>query len=288
MKLNQLALGVSFSAIAFAACAAPINNSDDGGSGGFAAVGGTGGGASGGAASGGTVGAGGGLNTGGGFITTGGAVGAGGSVGAGGTVGAGGAVGAGGSAATVTCAGTAWSVTNGYVDNGTWCGYGFTASWDDAVVMPAMFGAGDNELCVTGSIPAEDPAATPPLYPGLMIGFDVKSDGTTDGTWPATGTGITVNYTATGTATDAGTIRVMVKTKTSPTDGYSYWAPMGSSSGALTVKWSDLTDAPWEPASATKTMSANEEVVQIGIQAGGRESGAQPSMTLCLDGVAPL
>ena len=185
----------------------------------------------------------------------------------------------------VECSGSGWSVSNGYVDNGTWCGYAFTADWGTASVTPDEFGSetGD-ELCASGSIPAEDPVEE--VYPGFMIGFAVKSDGDVDQTWSASGTsGVSFDIVVAGASAEAGAIRIMVKTTDGPSDGYSYWLPAGTGSGTISADWSDLTDMPWDPG-AGEAMSASDEVEQVGVQIGGREDGPQTISNFCITGAS--
>jgi hypothetical protein len=187
----------------------------------------------------------------------------------------------GGGASEVTCAGTAFSVAGGYVDDGTWCGYAFTSAWGDATVMPAEFDSTTSELCASGVVPVEDP--TTDSYPGIMVGFQVQAakSGANTSAWKAAGTGISFNITATGAANELGAIRIMVKTKTGPTDGYSYWAPAGTTT-TVAADWSDISDAPWAPGTG-ESVAVGDEIVEVGVQIGSRESGAQTISELCIN-----
>lgn len=205
----------------------------------------------------------------------------------------GGDTGAGGAAAGVTCMGTSGDITTNYVDNGTICGYAYTAAWDTATVTPEEFDDTATSLCVTGSVPAEVPAVddVAGVYPGLAIGFGVKEKGTTKETWIVAGTSITINAVIEGVnATDDGAIRFMFEPTTAPpaTDegssidvGYAYWLPAGTTF-PVTVPFTDFTSLPWSGAGTAVT---GKEVAKFAVQIGGREAGAQTITNFCLSSV---
>src|SRR5690606_7961712 len=112
--------------------------------------------------------------------------------GAGGTApGAGGtASGAGGGGTATACQGG--GINNGLVDNGDFCGYGWTASNGEGETIDPPCGSagpcfedGGASLCTSGSIPANTPAdatAEPPVagvYTGVMIGINAADEGET-------------------------------------------------------------------------------------------------------------
>ena len=117
----------------------------------------------------------------------------------------------GGAAATaVECKATAFGITGGYVDNGTICGYGWTATnGATETVDPPCGTAGPcfmaDDLCTSGTLPATDAATE--TYTGIMIGINAKADAKTKSTWSAAGS-IAVSWTAGGLTGEA---RVMLQ-----------------------------------------------------------------------------
>lgn len=220
----------------------------------------------------------GGLVTGSGGVAgvTGGTTGSGGApvTGSGGAVGSGGTpvVGSGGAPpAGVTCSGAGFTVSDGYVDNGTTCGYAFTVSWDGATADPpcaggVCFEGAGTELCATGNIPA----TADPMYPGMGIGFNAKqgSDGAAEQVWTTTGTGVTVNYTATGAT---GPVRVVL---VNGTTGYCAAATPGAM-----IPWASFNTACWDDSGSA--FSAGMPITSIQLQVNS-DVAAQPSVNVCL------
>lgn len=121
----------------------------------------------------------------------------------------------GGAAATaVECTAAAFGIKGGYVDNGTICGFGWTATNGAGETIDPPCGSGAcftaDELCTSGTLPATD--ATTETYTGVMIGINAQTstDGKTKGTWSAAGS-IAVSWTAGGLAGEA---RVMLQVGT--------------------------------------------------------------------------
>lgn len=199
---------------------------------------------------------------------------------AGGTVntGAGGTVntGAGGTVAgPANCTGTTFSPVEGFADNGTLCGYAWTATnGQGETIDPPCGTAGPcftgSTLCATASIPAN----ADPVYTGVMIGWNVgqESGAASAGTWTATGTGLTVNYTATGAT---GEVRIIIQS-----GGSDYCAPMASS-GQM-IPWSGFTQSCWQAGGAAFT--AGSPVTAVAVQINGADM-AQTVSNFCLDSV---
>lgn len=191
--------------------------------------------------------------------------------------------------------GTSGAIASNYVDNGTICGYAYTAAWDTATVTPEEYDDTATTLCATGSVPAEVPAdaegGVTGVYPGLAIGFGVKEKNTTKETWIVTGTSITVDATIEGVnTTDDGAIRFMFEPTEAPPDtidgaskdvGYAYWLPAGTTF-PVTVPFTDFVSLPW---SAAGTAVTGKEVVKFAVQIGGRETGPQTITNFCLNSV---
>lgn len=182
----------------------------------------------------------------------------------------------------IMCAGTAWGVDNGYVDNGTWCGYGYTAAWDGAMVMPATF-EGLTELCASG---ATNGMEADPSYPGLEVGFGVKQHMTEAGnesSWPISSTGITIDFTATGATGDGA---VVIKLGIPGTTASSYAVRLTAaqaSSGSVTLTWSEFNTAPWDGSGMSP--AAGTEISQIAVQVRATAEAAQTVSSLCINSV---
>ncbi len=259
MKAIQLGSGAALVLLLALGCAAETGSTDRGsgsGTGGFVA------------ATGGAVGTGGVVGGTGAVTGTGGVV-----SGTGGVVsGTGGVVsGTGGGATAVTCTGAATS--DGYMDNGTLCGYAWTSAYDGAEIDPPC-GSGacftGAEVCASGTIPANST-----VYPGAMIGWNVAqaSGSSTSGTWTATGSGITVNFTNGGAT---GEMRVLIQS-----GGTDYCAP-NATSGQM-IPWSGFTVGCWEAGGAA--FSAGSAVDAIAVQINGSDA-AQTFSNFCISSVA--
>lgn len=224
--------------------------------------------------SGGAVGAGGAVvGAGGAVVGAGGAV-----VGAGGAdVGAGGAVvGAGGADAGPGCSATSFTVSNmSYIDNGKFCGYAWTAAYEDggATIEPPCPAAGGD--CFTGTICATAviPANEAPVYPGVMIGWNVaqKSSGGTEGTFADDFTSITPTFTTTGVT---GQVRVVLQSGT----GTDYCADATSGTA---IPRAGFSKGCWDAATAVP-LPAGTPIKTLLLQVNGSDDAAQPNAEFCL------
>lgn len=113
---------------------------------------------------------------------------------------------------TVECKATAFGITGGYVDNGTICGYGWTATNGTTETIDPPCGSGAcfmaDDLCTSGTLTATDTTAM--TYTGVMIGINAKADAKGKSTWSAAGS-IAVSWTAGGLTGEA---RVMLQVGT--------------------------------------------------------------------------
>lgn len=221
------------------------------------------------------------FGNGGGGPGAGGTVGAGGTTaGAGGTVGAGGTTaGAGGGDAGPGCTATAFTVTNeSYIDNGTFCGYAWTAAYESggATIEPPCPSAGGNcfmgDICATAVIPAND--ETEGVYPGVMIGWNVaqKASGGTEGNFTGTFSSITPTFTTTGVT---GEVRLVVQ---SGNTDYCASATSGTAIGRAT-----FAKNCWDTAEAVP-LPAGTPIKTILLQVNGA-TAAQSSVEFCLTGL---
>ena len=244
---------------------------------------------------------------------TGGAPGVGGSVGTGGGVGSGGvatgtggvatgtggvATGTGGVAtgtggvATGTGGSTAAACTGepsttSYMDNGTLCGFAWTAmnkagtaeipgqSIDPACTMSDgsdCFTGG--VICATAEIPANDAATE--AYSGVMIGWNVAQarSGGAEGNWTSSGTGVTVTYTATG---GTGEVRVILQSA-----GTDYCAIATS---GTPIPFSSFVKECWDGGAGTPTFTVGSPVKALLLQLNGTDAAAQSVTSFCLDSV---
>jgi len=221
------------------------------------------------------------VGAGGAVVGAGGAlVGAGGAlVGAGGAVvGAGGAVvGAGGAVSSGPgCSAAAFTVSNkNYADNGTFCGYAWTATNKEGETIDPPCGTGeacfDGELCAEVTIPANDTEGG--VYTGVMIGWSIaQSASGTEGTFKDGFTSIKPTFTKTGLT---GEVRVLVQSSNKD-----YCVAAATSGTALS--FDDFTEGCWEggdmnPLPATTPLKA------IAIQVNG--AATAQTGTLCLTGL---
>lgn len=191
----------------------------------------------------------------------------------------------GGAAGTaIECTGIAFGVANGYVDNGILCGYGYSASWDDATVMPANF-EGTTELCGSGASGGPEVEGTGP-YPGFEIGFGLKQHKTEAGnesSWMVSGTGLTIAFTATGATGDGA---VVLKLSIPGTTAESYQIRLTAAeaaSGSVTKTWSAFSTEPWEGGAGTSP-AVGTALSQLAIQVRGTDV-AQTVTSLCITDV---
>jgi len=177
-----------------------------------------------------------------------------------------------GGASTLACTGAA--TASGYMDNGTLCGYAWTATnMEGETIDPPCGTAGpcfDTMICADATIPAN----ADPVYTGVMIGWNVAqaNGATATQTWNATGAGITVNFVAPAAT---GETRVIIQS-----GGTDYCAPMAASGVALT--WSDFTVSCWEAGGTAFT--AGSPITAIAVQINGAAT-AQTVSGFCLNGV---
>lgn len=203
----------------------------------------------------------------------------GGAVGAGGTdAGAGGtAQGAGGADTGPGCTATAFTVSNmSYIDNGTFCGYAWTAAYESggATIEPPCPSAGGNcftgDICATAVIPANDP----PDYPGVMIGWNIaqKSSGGTEGTFTGDFSSITPTFTTTGVT---GEVRLVVQS------GNTDYCAAATSGKAISR--GTFAKSCWDDAEAVP-LPAGTPIKTILLQVNGADA-AQPAVEFCLTGL---
>lgn len=184
----------------------------------------------------------------------------------------------------IECTGTAFGVANGYVDNGVLCGYGYSASWDDATVMPADF-EGATELCGSGASGGPEVEGTGP-YPGFEIGFGLKqhkSEAGNESSWMVSGTGLTIAFTATGATGDGA---VVLKLGIPGTTAESYQIRLTAAeaaSGSVTKTWSAFSTEPWEGGAGTSP-AVGTALSQLAIQVRGTDV-AQTVTSLCITDV---
>jgi hypothetical protein len=182
----------------------------------------------------------------------------------------------------VTCTGA--PTLDGYMDNGTMCGYAWTAQNKTAAgaeiagqTIEPPCGTGGvcftgSTICATGSIPANDAASE--IYSGIMIGWNVAqaSGATTSSTYAATGTGITVNYTATGAT---GQVRVILKAGSAE-----YCAPATS---GVAIPWSSFKTECW--GTTGTALPSGAAISQLMVQINGSDTAAQTVTNFCIDSV---
>jgi len=219
------------------------------------------------------------VGAGGGIVGAGGAVvGAGGApVGAGGDIaGAGGApAGAGGAGdAGPGCSAASFTVSNmSYIDNGTFCGYAWTAGYDGGEIEPPCPDSGGScfmgDICATANIPAND--ATEKVYPGVMIGWNVaqKSSGGTVGNFTGDFSSITPTFTTSGVT---GEVRLVVQ---SGNTDYCATAKSGTA-----IPRSGFAKNCWDAAGSTP-LPAGTPIKAILLQVNGSDA-AQPNAEFCL------
>jgi len=157
----------------------------------------------------------------------------------------------------VNCSGSGFTPVNGYVDNGTLCGFAWTATNGEGEVIDPPCGSSNcfvgSTLCTSGTIPAEVADVS---YPGVMLGWSVaqSKEGGKE-TWTASGAGITVDFT-TGGAT--GQARVMVQS-----GGIDYCAVAKSGTA---IPWSQFAVGCWEGGPNSPAFTAGKEVDAIVVQ----------------------
>lgn len=276
------------------ACAGGQECNDDGtdwstcdcGSGSGGAEPGTGGAAGGGANTGGTST--GGTNSGGsstGGVSTGGVNMGGSNTGGSGGSNTGGSSTGGTGSSAMTC-GQNLGILNAYYDNGTMCGYAFTAANKNAgadipgtSIAPSC-GAGPcftgDKLCATGvtTLPKHNPDSND--YSGVMIGWNVAQamGSPTVGTYATSGTGITVNYTATGAT---GEIRVVLQTGEEE-----YCAPVTSGTA---VAWSSFKTICWHDDVNQTPFAIGTPIKAILLWIDGSYATDQSITEFCLDSI---
>jgi len=193
--------------------------------------------------------------------------------------GAGGAPTGSGGGTGAACEATA--TNNGYMDNGTLCGYAWTAvnGEGEPIDPPCTTSDGSDcfmgaTICASAEIPANDPENS--VYTGAMVGWNVgqPSGTSTAGTWVATGTGITVNYTATGAT---GEVRVMVQS------GSTDYCAVATSGQA--IPWASFTKECWTGGAMSPAFSAGSPIKAIVVQVNGSDTAAQSVSALCLESV---
>jgi len=183
--------------------------------------------------------------------------------------------GTGGTSAGVECTGA--TTAEGYMDNGTLCGYAWTATNEKGETIDPPCGT-DGGVCFTGATvcaTATIPANDPPDYTGVMIGWNVqqKSGASSTSTWNATGTGITVAFNDGGAT---GVVRVIVQ---SANTDYCADAP----SSPATFTWSDFHKECYNsPMGAA--FAAGSPITAIAVQVNG-EDVAQSLTNFCLTSV---
>ena len=183
------------------------------------------------------------------------------------------APGSGGGSTTIECTGAA--TASGYMDNGTLCGYAWTASnMEGETITPPCGSAGpcfEDTLCADATIPPN----ADPVYTGVMIGWNVAqaSGASTTQTWTSSGAGITVNFAAPAAT---GEVRVIIQS-----GGTDYCAPMVTSGTALT--WSDFATECWGTTGTPFTVGS--PITAIAVQINGSDA-EQTVSGFCLNSVA--
>jgi len=172
--------------------------------------------------------------------------------------------GAGGTTAgeTISCMATAFTIgASAYVDNGTICGYPWTASNKQGEVIDPPCGTGacfeGTTICASGTLPATDPETE--TYTGVMIGVNAQtgSDGT-EGTWSATGK-IAVTWSGGGLTGEA---RLMLQA----TDG-DYCVANAKSGTSYSI--SQFVQECWEGGAQAPAVAAGDEIKAIVVQYNG-------------------
>ncbi len=192
----------------------------------------------------------------------------------------------GGGSTTVMCTTGGAETLNGYIDNGTMCGYAWTGMNKNAgAAIPGQSidppcGTATGAVCFTGATvcaTAEIPANDPPAYSGVMIGWNVSQANGSDtaGTWNATGTGITVTFNDGGAT---GVVRVLVQSA-----GTDYCADAAASPATFT--WAQFKKECYN-ATPGAAFAAGSPVTAIAVQVNGSDTAAQSLTDFCLTSVA--
>jgi len=194
--------------------------------------------------------------------------------------------GPGGTTSGTACTGEA--STTSYLDNGTLCGFTWTAMNKDGDNMdiagqtidpPCTMDDGSDcftggTICATATVPAND--ADTNAYSGVMIGWNVSqgSSGGAVGTWTSSGTGITVNYTATG---GTGEIRIILQS------GGTDYCAIATASGQ-SLPFSSFVKECWDGGVGTPAFSVGSPVKALLLQLNGTDA-AQTVTNFCLNSV---
>ncbi len=172
------------------------------------------------------------------------------------------------------CSASSFTVDDAYADNGTLCGYAFSATFDGGMITPNC-GSGScfegSALCASAMLPPEDEGVA---YPGVLIGWNVaqSTDGGPPQTWTVSGTGITVDYTATGATQPA---RLVVRS-----GGTDYCADAVTS--GVAVPWSSFATECWAPGGTS--LSVGAPISNLVLQLNATNS-TQNVTQFCLDDV---
>lgn len=253
--IKFVGLGLVALSFGLVACASDDSGSNSGGSGGL--VSGDGGGT----ATGGGTSTGGGTATGGGTST------------------------GGGSNVTIECTGSGFSIENGYVDTGTLCGYGWTATFStgrETIDPPCGSGTcfeGATELCADATIGQGDPwvsAAEPGVHTGIVLGFGVaegKEAG--KGTYTTSGTGLTVNYSFNASGGTPSGQRIVISS------GTSEYCAEGTS--GVAIPWGSFQRECWEGGAQTP-FTAGSPIDKVSVQILGSYEADVTVTDFCITG----
>lgn len=198
----------------------------------------------------------------------------------------GGVPGAGGTGdVTIECTGAGFTFANGYVDTGTLCGYGWTATFGQGETIDPPCGSGTcfeaaTEFCASAEVPQGEEwvsAAEPGVHTGVVLGFNVAEHKTEKpaSTFPTTGSGLTVNYTFTASGgTESGT-RVVVES-----GGKEYCADAASGTA---IPWSSFQNECWE-GGANTPLPAGAAISKVSVQILGSYEAPLTISNFCITG----
>lgn len=175
---------------------------------------------------------------------------------------------------------TEFTIEDGYVSNGSICGYAWTVAFNgDATIDPPCGETGvcfdTDAICASGTIPANDP--TIDSYPGIVIGMDAQSRRTDarggGGTWSAAGS-LGMAWTAGGATGEA---RLLIQTASGD-----YCVPNARS--GQTYPLSAFSKQCWEGGAQSPILTEGIAVQSIALQINGNDS-PQAFTDLCITNV---
>lgn len=166
-------------------------------------------------------------------------------------------------------------IAGGYINNGTICGFAWTATNGEGETIEPPCGTNgacftDDTICASGTIPANDAAAN--SYTGIMIGINAqqKSDNSVESTWTASGS-VGLTWTAGGATGEA---RILIQTA-----GGDYCVPNAKSGTAYPITM--FVKECWEGGDQTPALTAATAVKAIALQINGADT-AQTFTNLCI------